>query len=133
MNIFVGNLSFDAKESDVLKAFSSFGAVNSVAIVMDKNGRKSRGFGFVDMPNEKQALEAIANLQGKEILGRPVNVMEALSKEPKPPKLPFKRTGRYKEGRRSLSYVKRRLKAGKSAALPERKHKPNPLRWRKKK
>jgi len=146
MNIFVGNLSFSAKEEDVYKAFAGFGAVASVAIVMEKKGKKSRGFGFVEMPLEQEALSAIAGLQGKEILGRPVNVMAALSKKPKSgdvqgregsqqattdsrQEYTFKRTGKYKEGRRTISYMKKR---GLTAPLPERKFKVNPMRWRKK-
>jgi len=160
MNIFVGNLSFGAKEADVYKAFAAFGTVAIVAIVMEKKGKKSRGFGFVEMPNEQEALSAIAALHGKELLGRPINVMPALPKKPKDltlrshkpqpgvenqesffrPKAEghsrhdpaFRRTGRYKEGRRSLSYAKRRLEAGVVQALPTRKHKDNPMRWRKK-
>jgi len=163
MNIFVGNLSFEAKEIDVQRAFMVFGLVTSVAIVMEKKGKKSRGFGFVQMPDEQEALAAIAQLQGKEILGRPINVMPALSKEPKSQPTGkrnkysskvadnnqegfrpgykksnsrhdpyFKRTGKYKEGRRSLSYVKQRLDAGITTPVPERRYKSNPMRWRKK-
>ena len=83
MNIFVGNLSFEAKEIDVQRLFMAFGVVTSVAIVMEKKGKKSRGFGFVEMPDEQEALAAIAQLQGKEILGRPINVTPAVSKGPK--------------------------------------------------
>jgi len=151
MNIFVGNLSFGAKEADVYKAFAVFGAVGIVAIVMEKKGKKSRGFGFVEMPDEQEALAAIAALHGKALLGRPINVMPALPKKPKKEhinkekRLPrakqqgdsrhdplFKRTGRYKEGKRSLSYLKRRSESGITGPQPERKHKDNPLRWRKK-
>ena len=138
MNIFVGNLSFEAAEIDVQRAFAAFGVVTSVAIVMEKKGKKSRGFGFVEMPDEQEALAAIAQLQGKEILGRPINVMVALSKEPKSrPTAPrhepsFQRTGKYKEGRRSLSYVTQRRDAGITAPVPERRYKSNPMRWRKK-
>jgi RNA recognition motif-containing protein len=143
VNIFVGNLSFEAKESDVQRAFAPFGKVDSVAIVMDKNGRKSRGFGFVEMPDEQGALEAIVALQGREILGRPVNVMVSLSKkqksEPKDDKksgaenvFSYKRTGKYKEGRRTLSYMKRRMGAGVTLPVEKRKFKANPMRWRKK-
>ncbi len=134
MNIFVGNLSFEAKEIDVERAFMAFGVVTSVAIVMEKKGKKSRGFGFVEMPDEQEALAAIAQLQGKEILGRPVNVTSAVSKGPKSEPSPssFKRTGKYKEGRRSLSYVKQRTDAGIAAPVPERRYKSNPMRWLKK-
>ena len=163
MNIFVGNLSFEAKEIDLQRVFMAFGLVTSVAIVMEKKGKKSRGFGFVEMPDEQEALAAIAQLQGKEILGRPINVMPALSKEPRSQPVgkknkyssgvaddnpegfrqgykktnsrhdpSFKRTGKYKEGRRSLSYVKQRRDSGITTPVPERKYKPNPMRWRKK-
>ncbi|TAM38374.1 hypothetical protein EPN54_04300 [bacterium] len=150
MNIFVGNLSFGAKEADVHKAFASFGTVAIVAIVMEKKGKKSRGFGFVEMPDENEAQAAIAALNGKELLGRPINVMPALPKKPKKEhihkELPrekqqgdprhepsFRRTGKYKEGRRSISFLKRRSASGITAPQPERKHKDNPMRWRKKK
>lgn len=82
MIIFVGNLSFDAVEADVQKLFEGFGNVASVVIVMrkEKNGPKSRGFGFVEMPDEQQALAAIAAFNGKEFMGRVLNVDPARSK-----------------------------------------------------
>jgi len=150
MNIFVGNLSFSAKEEDVYKAFAGFGAVANVVIVMEKKGKKSRGFGFVEMPNEQEALSAIAALHGKEILGRPVNVMVSLPKKPRSehtdkrdraqPQVTadsrndnfLKRTGKYKQGKRSINYIKKHIDAGTTASIPERKYKANPMRWRKK-
>jgi RNA recognition motif-containing protein len=138
MNIFVGNLSFEAKEADVERAFMAFGVVTSVAIVMEKKGKKSRGFGFVEMPDEQEAQSAIAALHGRELLGRPVNVMPALSKEPRKSPSGAKhgfipqRTGKYREGRRSLSYAKQRTEAGLTVSVPERRYKSNPMRWRKK-
>ncbi|MFH1578403.1 MAG: hypothetical protein ABIC18_04970 [Candidatus Omnitrophota bacterium] len=80
MNIFVGNLSFDATKADVKKAFECFGSVVSVVIVMDKQWAKSRGFGFVEMPDDQQAQAAIAALDGKEFMGRPLNVGLARTK-----------------------------------------------------
>jgi hypothetical protein len=149
MNIFVGNLSFEVKEIDVQRVFTAFGVVTSVAIVMEKKGKKSRGFGFVEMPDEQEALAAIAQLQGKEILGRPINVTPAVSKGPKSEPTgkrnkfssgvgdgrhdpSFQRTGKYKEGRRSLSYVKQRKDAGITTPIPEHRYKSNPMRWLKK-
>jgi RNA recognition motif-containing protein len=143
VNIFVGNLSFEAKESAVQKAFASFGKVDSIEIVMDKNGKKSRGFGFVQMPDEQEALAAISALHGKEILGRAINVMAALSKKRQSQSddhkkndvggsFVLKRTGKYKEGRRTISYMKRRIGAGITTPVVEREFKANPLRWRKK-
>ena len=74
MRIFVGNLSFDAKEPDVKKVFEGFGIVSSVVIKMKDHKVKSRGFGFVEMPDALQAQAAIAALNGKELMGRPLKV-----------------------------------------------------------
>jgi len=142
MNIFVGNLSFDASEEDVRKLFGGFGNVSSVAIVMSKGKRipRSRGFGFVEMPDEQEALAAITALSGKEFMGRPLNISPSRSKEAAPQDArinppPRRRDGYsgYKEGRRSRSFLKRRSAAGITEPLPERKKAfSNPMRWKKK-
>ena len=82
MNIFVGNLLFEATQGDVKKLFEGFGNVASVVITMEKEKKapKSRGFGFVQMPDEQQALAAIAALNGKEFMGRVLNVNPARPK-----------------------------------------------------
>jgi len=82
MDIFVGNLSFDATQGDLKKLFGGFGNVISAVIVTreEKNAPKSRGFGFVQMPDEQQALAAIAALHGKEFMGRVLDVSLARSK-----------------------------------------------------
>jgi RNA recognition motif-containing protein len=77
MNIYVGNLSFDASEEDLRKVFSEFGQVSSATIVKDKYSGQARGFGFVEMPERTEAQAAIENLNGKELLGRQMNVSEA--------------------------------------------------------
>ena len=77
MNIYVGNLSFDASEEDLQKAFSEFGQVSSATIVRDRYSGQPRGFGFVEMPDQSAARAAIENLNGKEFLGRSMNVSEA--------------------------------------------------------
>jgi len=77
MNIYVGNLSFDASEEDLRKVFSEFGQVSSASIVKDKYSGQARGFGFVEMPERTEAQAAIENLNGKELLGRQMNVSEA--------------------------------------------------------
>ena len=77
MNIYVGNLSFDASEEDLQKLFSGFGQVSSVTIVKDKYSGQPRGFGFIEMPEHSEAQAAIENLNGKELLGRSINVSEA--------------------------------------------------------
>lgn len=77
MNIYVGNLSFDVKEENLQTAFEAFGQVSSATIVRDKYSGQPRGFGFVEMPDQNEARTAIANLNGKELLGRQMNVNEA--------------------------------------------------------
>jgi RNA recognition motif-containing protein len=73
----VGNLSFDVKEENLQAAFEAFGKVSSATVVRDKYSGQSRGFGFVEMPDQNEARTAIANLSGKELLGRQMNVNEA--------------------------------------------------------
>jgi len=77
MNIYVGNLSFEVSEENLRQAFEAFGQVSAASIVKDKYSGQPRGFGFVEMPNQAEAQAAIQNLNGKELLGRPMNVNEA--------------------------------------------------------
>lgn len=77
MNIYVGNLSFDVSEENLRQAFEAFGQVSAASIVKDKYSGQPRGFGFVEMPDQAEAQAAIQNLNGKELLGRPMNVNEA--------------------------------------------------------
>jgi RNA recognition motif-containing protein len=77
MNIYVGNLSFDVKEENLQAAFEAFGQVSTATIVRDKYSGQPRGFGFVEMPDQNEARTAIASLNGKELLGRQMNVNEA--------------------------------------------------------
>ena len=76
MNIFVGNLSFETTEAELKQLFETIGEVSSVVIVMEKEKKapKSRGFGFVEMPVEAQALAAISALNGHDFMGRLLNV-----------------------------------------------------------
>jgi RNA recognition motif-containing protein len=78
MNIYVGNLSFEASEDDLRQAFEAFGTVASVTILKDKFTGKSRGFAFVEMPNNDEATAAISGLNGNELNGRALKVNEAL-------------------------------------------------------
>lgn len=82
MNIFVGSLSFKTTEEEVQREFEAFGEVNSVKIILDRETLKSRGFGFVTMPNQDQALAAIAGLNGREINGFAIKVNESRPREP---------------------------------------------------
>ncbi len=77
MNIYVGNLSFDAGESDVRGLFEAHGQVASVSIIEDKFTGRPRGFAFVEMPTDAEAQAAIAGLNGKDFKGRPLTVNEA--------------------------------------------------------
>jgi RNA recognition motif-containing protein len=77
MNIYVGNLSYDATEETVRQAFESFGQVNSAKIIKDKYTGQSKGFGFVEMLEQSQAQAAIKSLNGKELLGKQMSVNEA--------------------------------------------------------
>ncbi|MBI2932215.1 MAG: RNA-binding protein [Planctomycetes bacterium] len=80
MNIFVGNLSYDLTEEDLRQAFEAFGQVQSASIVMDRATGKSRGFGFVEMPNRTEAEAAIKALNLQELKGRAITVNEARPK-----------------------------------------------------
>jgi RNA recognition motif-containing protein len=81
MNIYVGNLSYSLSESELRDAFSGFGEVSSVKVLMDRETGRSRGFGFVEMPNQSEAEAAVAQLNGKEVGGRALRVNEARPKE----------------------------------------------------
>lgn len=81
MNIYVGNLSWGLKDQDLTDLFTPFGEVASAKIVMDKFTQRSKGFGFVDMPNDEQAQAAISQLNGSEIDGRNLVVNESRPKE----------------------------------------------------
>jgi RNA recognition motif-containing protein len=76
-NIFVGNLSFGATENSIRSLFESYGTVDRVSIVTDRDTGRSRGFGFVEMPNDQEGDQAITRLNGAELDGRAINVNEA--------------------------------------------------------
>ncbi len=77
MNIYVGNLSFSATESEIERVFSEHGEVKSVSIVKDRDSGQSRGFGFVEMIDDQAAKRAIAAVNGQDVSGRPLTVNEA--------------------------------------------------------
>jgi len=77
MNIFVARLNYDTNESDLQHAFEEFGDVDSVKIIMDKFTGRSKGFGFVEMPDDAAAREAIKSLNDSEFDGRTIVVKEA--------------------------------------------------------
>lgn len=83
MNIYVSNLSFNVQDSDLRGFFESYGEVTSAKVIMDKFTNKSRGFGFVEMSNDAEAQQAIAELNGGTVEGRTLNVTEAKPREEK--------------------------------------------------
>lgn len=80
MKLFVGNLSFQTTQEDVLNAFSQYGAVESVNLITDRMTGQPRGFGFVEMSDRTEAQNAINALNGAELNGRALNVNEARPK-----------------------------------------------------
>ena len=77
MNIYVGNLSYDVTEEELQKSFEVFGHVESAKIVVDMYTGRSKGFGFVEMPNREEANSAIDSLNGQELKGRALRVSKA--------------------------------------------------------
>jgi RNA recognition motif-containing protein len=85
MKIFVGNLSFRTTEQELEREFEAFGEVDSVKIIMDRETLKSRGFAFVEIRDQAQALAAIAGINGKELAGQILKANEARPKEARGP------------------------------------------------
>lgn len=85
MNIYVGNISYELTEDDLRGAFEAFGQVASATIIKDKFSGRSKGFGFVEMPNDAEAKAAIEGVNGKELKGRAVKVNEAKPRTDRPP------------------------------------------------
>lgn len=83
MNIYVGNLPFNATAQDLENLFGEYGTVESAAIINDRETGRSRGFGFVEMPNDEGA-KAISELDGQDYNGRALKVNEARPREERP-------------------------------------------------
>lgn len=77
MNLFVGNLDYTVKAEQLQEFFSQMGEVSSAKIIIDKPTGRSKGFGFVEMPNDDEARNAISNLNGQKIKEREISVSEA--------------------------------------------------------
>ncbi|MCL5124112.1 MAG: RNA-binding protein [Deltaproteobacteria bacterium] len=80
INIYVGNLSFDANEGELKSLFEEHGAVDSVKIISDQFTGRSRGFGFVEMQNREEGMRAIKELDSKDFGGRALKLNEARPK-----------------------------------------------------
>lgn len=86
MEIYVGNISFDASEGDLQDAFEEFGAVSQLKIITDRETGRSRGFAFVTMDSAEEANAAIEGLNGRDIAGRELSVREATPRAPRAPR-----------------------------------------------
>ena len=80
MNIYAGSLHFKMSEAELKELFEEYGEVTSAKIIFDKYSGKSKGFGFVEMPNEAEAKKAIEELNGSEIQGRKIIVNESIER-----------------------------------------------------
>ena len=81
MNIFVAKLSFDTREDSLKEVFEEFGEVSSAKIIMDKFTGRSKGFGFIEMPNDEEGQNAINDLNESELDGRNIVVKKAEPRE----------------------------------------------------
>lgn len=84
MNIYVSNLSFNVQDEDLRGFFAEYGEVSSAKVILDRESGRSRGFGFVEMPDNAAAQTAISELDGATVEGRNIKVMEAKPKEDRP-------------------------------------------------
>ena len=81
MDIYVGNLPWSCNDDDLREMFQGFGEVEGARVILDRETGRSRGFGFVQMPNNEEANQAIQSLNGQDYNGRPLRVNES---QPKP-------------------------------------------------
>jgi len=81
MTIYIGNISYSMKEEELKSAFEKFGAVTSVKMIVDRQSGRSKGFAFVEMENEEEAIGAIASLNNSQLDGRNIKVNAAHSKD----------------------------------------------------
>src|SRR6516162_6553233 len=85
-SLFVGNLNFQTTEANLMTLIQPFGQVGRIHIATDRATGRARGFAFVEMPNDNEAVKAIAGLDGKEFGGRNIKVNEARPKGERPPR-----------------------------------------------
>ena len=88
MNIFVGNLPYGITDRELRAAFEAHGVVSSASVILDRLTGKSRGFGFIEMPNREEALNAIQALNNKDMGGRAMRCNEAQPREERPRREP---------------------------------------------
>ena len=84
MKLYVGNLSYDTRDQDLRTAFAVYGDVAEATVISDRDTNRSRGFGFVEMPDQTAAEAAMQGLNGKELDGRALTVNEAKARTDRP-------------------------------------------------
>lgn len=84
MNIYAGNLSYQVADEDLKEIFEAYGEVSRASVISDRETGRSKGFGFVEMPNDDEAKSAIDALNGKDVKGRTMNVNEARPRPDRP-------------------------------------------------
>jgi RNA recognition motif-containing protein len=88
MNIYAGNLSYSVTDEDLKEIFGAFGEVSRANVISDRETGRSKGFGFVEMPVDAEAKQAIDSLNGKDVKGRNINVNEARPRPERPQRAP---------------------------------------------
>jgi len=88
MNIYAGNLSYSVTDEDLKEIFGAFGEVSRANVISDRETGRSKGFGFVEMPVDAEAKQAIDSLNGKDVKGRAINVNEARPRPERPQRAP---------------------------------------------
>ncbi|MCB1865084.1 MAG: RNA-binding protein [Chromatiales bacterium] len=86
MNIYVGNLAYAVTNDDLRDAFAKFGSVSNATVIMDRATGRSKGFGFVEMPNDNEGRAALQGLNDQPIKGRNIRVNEARPRPARPPR-----------------------------------------------
>lgn len=84
MNIYAGNLSYSMTEEELKSTFAEFGTVDKVNIIIDRDSGRSKGFGFVEMPDDSEGEKAIQALDGNLVMGRNLKVNQARPREERP-------------------------------------------------
>ena len=84
MNIYIGNLSYNVTDQDLQKLFETYGKVDRSNVISDRETGRSKGFGFIEMPEQSEGQKAIEELDGQDLDGRNIRVNEARPKEDKP-------------------------------------------------
>ncbi|MGC9452358.1 MAG: RNA recognition motif domain-containing protein [Oceanipulchritudo sp.] len=83
MDIYVGNLAYSVRDDELNEVFAAYGEVESARVLLDRESGRSRGFGFVKMPNNEEGQSAIEALDGSDMQGRPLRVREAEERKPR--------------------------------------------------